>query len=60
MGEQDIRQRLEAIGEELADLAYDALRRAADGDGDTGEERRLTRARRAVERAVAALGGAEE
>lgn len=50
-----IRQRLEAISEELRDGALDALRRAAEGDGNSGDERRLSRARRAVERAVAAL-----
>lgn len=57
--------RLQALSEELADLALERLQRAvADGDPDgaaaralAAEERRLTRARRAVERAVAILGG---
>ncbi|MGH9164895.1 MAG: hypothetical protein ACRDZW_05190, partial [Acidimicrobiales bacterium] len=53
----DIRSRLERIAEDLADLAYDALRAQAAGDTDAVEvERRLAKARRAVERAVAALG----
>jgi uncharacterized protein (UPF0128 family) len=51
----DIRQRLEAIGEELADLAMDRLRESIDAGGDElpVDERRLTRARRAVEKAAA-------
>ncbi|MGH9155847.1 MAG: hypothetical protein ACRD1K_08460 [Acidimicrobiales bacterium] len=55
----DIRARLDAIAEELADLAYDALRAQAAGDdvaAAAATERRLTKARRAVERASAALG----
>jgi hypothetical protein len=53
----DIRQRLEAIGEELADLAMDRLRESIDAGGDAlpVDERRLTRARRAVEKAAAIL-----
>lgn len=53
----DIRQRLEAIGEELADLAMDRLRESIDAGGDElpVDERRLTRARRAVEKAAAIL-----
>jgi hypothetical protein len=52
-----IRERLEAIAEELADLALASLRAAID-EGRTDradEERRLTRARRAVEKAAAIL-----
>jgi hypothetical protein len=50
----DIRQRLEAIGEELADLALARLRDSIDAGGQElpVDERRLTRARRAVEKAV--------
>jgi hypothetical protein len=50
----DIRGRLEAIGEELADLALVRLRESIDAGGHElpVDERRLTRARRAVERAV--------
>ena len=49
----DIRQRLEAISEELADLAIERLRESIDAGGDElpVDERRLTRARRAVEKA---------
>jgi hypothetical protein len=59
----DLRARLEGIAEELADLALDQLRQAVDAGPDeraarTAEERRLTRARRAVEKAAAILGGA--
>ncbi len=51
-----LRERLEGIAEELADLAIDRLRAAVDGDQDAGaEERRLTRARRAVEKAASLL-----
>jgi hypothetical protein len=54
----DVRARLEGLAEELADLAMDRLREAMEG-GDAqsaAEERRLTRARRAVEKAAAILG----
>ena len=54
---QDIRQRLEAIAEELADLAIERLRESIDAGGVElpVDERRLTRARRAVEKAAAIL-----
>ncbi len=53
---------LEGVAEALGDLALDQLRRAADPDGADADgalafERRLTRARRAVEKAVALLRG---
>ena len=50
----EIRARLEAISEELADLAIVRLRESIDAGGTElpVDERRLTRARRAVERAV--------
>ena len=54
---EELRERLEDIGEALADLAMDALRAALE-DGDAGakdRERRLTRARRSVEKAAALL-----
>ena len=56
-GEVDhVRERLEGIAEELADLAIDRLRAAVDGnEGAAAEERRLTRARRAVEKAAGLL-----
>ncbi len=53
----DIRRRLEAISEELADLALVRLRESIDAGGRElpVDERRLTRARRAVEKAAAIL-----
>ena len=52
-----LRERLEGMAEELADLALDRLRSAVDGDPDAAaEERRITRARRAVEKAANLLG----
>jgi hypothetical protein len=54
---EDIRRRLEAISEELADLALVRLRESIDAGGRElpVDERRLTRARRAVEKAAAIL-----
>lgn len=54
----DLAERLASIAEELADLALDQLRRAADGDDVSEEldERQLTRARRSVEKAARLLG----
>jgi len=54
---QDIRDRLEAIASELADLAIERLRESIDAGGTElpVDERRLTRARRAVEKAAAIL-----
>jgi hypothetical protein len=47
---------LDHIAEELADRAIDALRAAVvNGERRSEEERRLTRARRAVERASSIL-----
>jgi hypothetical protein len=53
----DVRRRLEAIAEELADLAIERLRESIDAGGTElpVDERRLTRARRAVEKAVGIL-----
>ncbi len=53
----DIRSRLEGIAEELADLAIVRLRESIDAGGEElpVDERRLTRARRAVEKAIAIL-----
>lgn len=50
----DIRSRLEGIAEELADLAIQRLRESIDAGGTELpiDEKRLTRARRAVEKAV--------
>jgi hypothetical protein len=58
----DIRARLEAISEELADLALVRLRESIDAGGTElpVDERRLTRARRAVERAIGILGEGDD
>jgi predicted ABC-type ATPase len=50
----DIRHRLEGISEELADLAIARLRDSIDNGGHElpVDEKRLTRARRAVEKAA--------
>jgi hypothetical protein len=55
---EEIRSRLQSIADELADIALDRLREAAAQGGDAPEERKITRARRAVERAAHLLGGA--
>ena len=54
---EEIRGRLEAISEELADLALVRLRESIDAGGNElpVDERRLTRARRAVEKAIGIL-----
>lgn len=54
---QDIKARLDAIAEELADLAIERLRESIDAGGGElpVDERRLSRARRAVEKAAAIL-----
>ena len=53
----DIRGRLEAIAEELGDLAIVRLRESIDAGGTElpVDERRLTRARRSVEKAISIL-----
>ena len=53
----EIRGRLEVIAEELADLALVRLRESIDAGGKElpVDERRLTRARRAVEKAISIL-----
>jgi hypothetical protein len=59
---EHIAERLAAIEEELRDLAYDRLReRARDPDSEEGkaadaEEKRLEQARRAIAKAIVALG----
>ena len=60
---EDVADRLAAIAEELGDLAFDRLRESASAVRRDGapvpaviaEEKRLTRARRAVEKAVVLL-----
>lgn len=53
----EIRARLEVIAEELADLALVRLRESIDAGGSElpVDEKRLTRARRAVEKAIVIL-----
>jgi hypothetical protein len=58
----DVAARLEGMIEELTDIALNALRRASQGDPHSAEagealaiERRIVRARRAIEKAVAVL-----
>jgi hypothetical protein len=58
----DMAERLETMLEELSDMALDALQRASSGDPDSAEtgealaiERRVLKARRALEKSIAAL-----
>ena len=52
----DLVSSLRNIEEQLRDLAYDALRAAASGDAQAGAaEKRVLKARRAIERAIHAL-----
>jgi hypothetical protein len=56
----DVAERLRSLSETLADLAMDRLRRASESLHETGapdpalvaEEKRITRARRAVDKAA--------
>jgi hypothetical protein len=65
VGTEELAERLTAIADELADLAIAHLRRASEELGASAapdpallsEERRITRARRAVEKAAALLRG---
>lgn len=59
---EDIVSALGAIEERLRELAYDRLRAAAEDENADAvdDERRLQQARRAVERAMRALGGSPE
>ena len=60
---EDLVERLAAIEEELRDRAYERLTEAAtSGDADAqdaaqAQEKKLLQARRAIARAIAALGG---
>ena len=50
-------ERLRSIEEDLRDLAYDRLRESSDTKAVLAEERRIHRARQAVAKAIALLGG---
>jgi len=57
----DLIVELRSIEERLRDRAYERLRAAAEGDKEgAADERRLNQARRAIERALRALGGEPE
>ena len=52
-----LKERCDLLAEELADAALELLREAVDGDAEAARtEKRVTRARRAVEKAAALLG----
>lgn len=58
---EDLIVELRNIEERLRDLAYDRLREAVEGNEQAkADEKKLLQARRAVERALNALGGAPE
>jgi hypothetical protein len=67
MSIEDVAERLAGLSEELADLAFDRLREASSGAGRgdlnpalVAEEKKLTRARRSVDKAVILLRGLDE
>ena len=52
-----LKERCDLLAEELADVALELLREAVDGDEEAARtEKRVTRARRAVEKAAGLLG----
>ncbi len=59
---EPIVERLRSVEADLRDLAYERLRAAAeDGDADAlAEEKKVLQARRAIEKAIVALGGSTE
>ena len=66
MGVEDLAERLALLSEEIGDLAFDRLRAATAsvGRGEpsaelVAEEKRLTRARRSVDKAVVLLRSLE-
>jgi hypothetical protein len=58
-GHEGIVERLQAIEEELRDLAYDRLRDSLDSPAVLSEERRIHQARRAIEKAIRLLSAGE-
>ena len=66
-GIEELADRLAQLSEDLGDLAFDRLRQASSsvgrGESDMGlvaEEKRLTRARRSVDKAVVILRGMQD
>ena len=59
MTAEHIREQLEQISEQLDDLAMSVLRDAVEAGATSRpeEEKKLTRARRSVEKAISILGG---
>jgi hypothetical protein len=59
---EPIVERLRSVEADLRDLAYERLRAAAeDGDADAlAEEKKVLQARRAIEKAIIALGGSTD
>ncbi len=55
-----LREKCDVLAEELADAALELLRQAVDGDdGAARTEKRVTRARRSVEKAAGLLGAGD-
>lgn len=53
---EGLKERCDRLAEDLADAALDLLRQAVDGDDEAARiEKRVTRARRAVEKAAGLL-----
>ena len=61
MDVDDLVETLRGIEERLRDLAYERLRAAAEGDAAAAaDEKKVLQARRAIEKAIHALGGTPE
>ena len=61
MDVDDMVETLRGIEERLRDLAYERLRAAPEGDATAAaDEKKVLQARRAVEKAIHALGGTPE
>jgi len=57
---ENLRERCDVLAEDLADAALDLLREAVEGDDEAGRtEKRVTRARRAVEKASGLLAATQ-
>jgi hypothetical protein len=67
VGVEEVAERLAQLSDEIGDLAFDRLREASSSAGRgeaqpelVAEEKRLTRARRAVDKAVVLLRAMED